>query len=244
MKYLLTLLFMTLPFFAQAQNETNQSFSKAKKMLEREVYNNHRETIYCGADFDSKKFITPPEGFESVKYKKRAKKIEWEHLVAAENFGRNFTEWRDGDAICVSNKGKSFSGRKCAEKVNTEYRYMQADMHNLFPAIGSVNALRSNYNFVADNGANSSFGSCDMRIKSKKAVPPESARGRIARTHLYMDSTYPKFSMSKQQTQLMNAWDKMYPVSQWECDRAKKIATLQKSDNLIVKDRCETAKLW
>jgi endonuclease I len=27
--------------------------------------------------------------------------------------------------------------RKCAEKVNLEYRHMQADLFNLYPAIGS-----------------------------------------------------------------------------------------------------------
>ena len=204
MKYLLILLFGALSFTAQAENETNHSFSKAKKMLERNVYNEHRETIYCAADFDEKKFVTAPSGFTSEKYVKRSKKIEWEHVVAAENFGRNFSEWRDGHKSCVSNKGKDFKGRKCAEKMNTEYRYIQADMFNLFPAIGSVNALRVNYNFVADNGmSKGSFGSCDMRISNKKAVPPESSRGRIARTHLYMNETYSKFNMSKQQLQLM-----------------------------------------
>ena len=31
--------------------------------------------------------------------------------------------------------------------------------------------------------------------------------------------------MSRQQRQLMDAWDKMYPVDQWECTRAKRIET-------------------
>ena len=38
-----------------AGNTTNDSFNKAKKMLEREVYFDHRITIYCGAEFDEKK---------------------------------------------------------------------------------------------------------------------------------------------------------------------------------------------
>lgn len=244
MKYALIVLLATLPFLAQAKNETNQSFSKAKKMLEREVYNEHRETFYCAATFSSKKIVTPPTGFTSVKYVKRSKKIEWEHVVAAENFGRNFVEWRDGVSACKSKSGKKFSGRKCAEKTNIEYRYMQADMFNLVPAIGSVNALRSNYNFIAENNVQSSFGSCDMKISKKKAVPPESSRGRIARTHLYMDSTYSKFKMSNQQRQLMTAWDKMYPVSKWECERTKKIMKLQGGNNLIIEQSCKEKNIW
>lgn len=99
-----------------AANESNQSFSKAKKMLERQVYQDHRETVYCGANFDAKKKISPPAGFTTTKHVKRAKKVEWEHVVPAENFGRAYSEWREGHAQCVDSKGKSFKGRKCAEK--------------------------------------------------------------------------------------------------------------------------------
>ncbi|WP_425414421.1 endonuclease [Psychromonas aquimarina] len=237
-KILLTLclLISVSPIFAA--NQTNDSFSKAKKSLERNVYPDNRTTLYCAATFDSKKLITPPEGFVTTKYLKRAKKVEWEHVVPAENFGRTFTEWRDGDAQCVNNKRKSFKGRKCAEKVNKEYRYMQADMFNLYPAIGAVNALRSNYNFVMLPDEKSSFGSCEMKINNRKAEPPVRSRGQIARTYLYMDEAYSRYSMSRQQKQLMNAWDKMYPVSDWECKRSKKIEAIQGNANRIVNSRC------
>lgn len=41
--------------------------------------------------------------------------------------------------------------------------------------------------------------------------------------------------MSKQQRQLMNAWSKMYPVSEWECVRAKRVSKLQGNENTILK---------
>ncbi|SGY95004.1 endonuclease [Moritella viscosa] len=236
-------LLLLTPLSSLAANQTIDSFSKAKKKLERDVYADHRVTLYCGAKFDAKKIITPPAGFHTDKYVKRAKKVEWEHVVPAENFGRTFVEWRDGHKSCVSNKGKDFKGRKCAEKVNKEYRYMQADMFNLYPAIGTVNALRSNYNFTMLPDEKSDFGSCDMKIENRKAEPPESARGRIARTYLYMESTYSRYSMSKSQRQLMNAWDKMYPVEQWECERARRITELQGNTNSVVQSRCEVEML-
>lgn len=62
-------------------------------------------------------------------------------------------------------------------------------MFNLYPAIGAVNALRSNYNFTMLPSTPGSFGSCQMKINNKKAEPPVAARGRIDRTYLYMDST-------------------------------------------------------
>jgi deoxyribonuclease-1 len=227
-----------------AANQEIQSFNKAKKTLEKQVYNDHRITLYCAATFDAQKKVTAPRGFTTTKYVKRAKKIEWEHVVPAENFGRTFSEWREGHKLCIDRKGKSFKGRKCAEKVNTEYRYMQADMFNLYPAIGAVNALRSNYNFTMLPSVKSDFGSCAMKIDNRKAEPPNTARGRIARTYLYMNDSYKRYNMSKSQRQLINAWDNMYPVNPWECARAKKITQIQKSQNVVVKSRCEAVGLW
>ena len=127
-------------------NTTYQSFNKAKKTLMKSVYAEeaNRQTIYCAATFDIKKNVTPPDGFTSKTHVKRSKRIEFEHIVPAQNFGQAFKEWREGHPKCVSKKGKSFKGRNCAGKINTEYRYMQAGMFNLYAVIGSVNALRSN----------------------------------------------------------------------------------------------------
>ena len=115
---------------------------------------------------------------------------------------------------------------------------MQSDLYNLFPAIGAVNAMRSNYNFVASLDRSSSFGSCKMIISDRKAMPPESSRGRIARTYLYMQATYKRYKMSKQQNNLMSAWDKMYPASEWECSRAERIHAIQGNQNKIMAERC------
>jgi len=125
--------------------------------------------------------------------------------VPEENFGRAFSAWRDGHKQCINSKGKTFKGSKSAEKVNSEYRYMQADMFNLYPAIGAVNALRSNYNFTMLPAAKSDLGSCVMKIDNRKAEPPKEARGQISRTYLYMEDAYKRYSMSKSQRQLMNA---------------------------------------
>ena len=238
---LLSSLFFIYSVQAANQNISNDSFSRAKKILEKQVYYDNKITLYCHAEFDSKKQVTPPKGFNTTKYIKRSKKIEWEHVVPAENFGRTFTEWRSGSKVCVNSKGKTFKGRKCAEKANKEYRHMQADMFNLYPAIGAVNALRSNYNFTMLPTEKSSFGSCEMKINNKKSEPPASARGRIARTYLYMQETYSHYHMSRQQQQLMMAWDKMYPVDHWECQRAARIAKLQGNKNSIVESRCLAA---
>lgn len=226
-------------------NQTFQSFNKAKKALERNVIYDRRVTIYCGAPFDKEKFIDLPNGFLTMKHKKRAEKMEWEHVVPAENFGRFFTEWREGSPLCIDNRGMPFKGRKCAEKANSTFRYMQSDLYNLYPAIGAVNAERGNKNFgILPASAQNSFGSCSMKISENRAEPPVRARGPIARTYKYMAYAYPLFKLSSEQERLMNAWDKHYPVEKWECVRAKRIERIQGNENPFVKQPCLDKNLW
>ena len=114
---------------------------------------------------------------------------------------------------------------------------MQSDLYNLFPAIVAVIAMLSNYNFTMLPGETSDFGTCSMVIDSKKAEPPIRARGRIARTYMYMDQTYSRYSMSKAQRKLMTAWDKQFPVSNWECKRGERIEKLQGNSNSVLANR-------
>lgn len=243
--FLGSLLILSAPALTAEGNRFNDSFNRSKKLLENQIYYDHRFTLYCNAEFNAEKMVAIPDGFDTSKHSARSNRIEWEHVVPAENFGRTFTEWREGASDCYNTNGTSFKGRKCAEKVNQEYRYMQSDMYNLYPAIGSVNATRLNYNFTQfKNDTPSSFGSCQMKIKDKKAEPPPHARGVIARTYRYFETTYPRYRMSASQRQLMQTWDKMYPVTEWECIRACRIERIQGNENKIVKEQCIENNIW
>ena len=68
---------------------------------------------------------------------------------------------------------------------------MQADMYNVFPAIGEVNGRRSNYSTGIIEGEERELRKCVVEIKSWKVEPSEEIRGEIARTYMYMDSVYP-----------------------------------------------------
>ncbi len=227
---------------AAGGNRRIDSFAEAKKLLEQNVYYDHRETFYCRAVFDSKKNVTLPSGFVVKKHENRARKVEWEHVVPAENFGRAFAEWREGDDKCVKN-GKLFKGRSCAEQVNAEFRYMISDMYNLYPAIGAVNAARSNFRYTMLPGVPSSFGACEFKIQGRAVEPPDYTRGVIARTMLYMQDAYPRYKMSEAQRKLMIAWDSMYPVDHWECERARRIKAIQGNENEFVTGACRKAGL-
>jgi len=111
--------------------------------------------------------------------------------VPVEAFGQSFVEWREGHPDCVDSKRRSFKGRKCAEKVNPENRLMQADMYNLYPAVGEVNGLRSNYSMAMIPGNQYRFGECKTKIDDRKIEPRPEVRGTIAKTYMYMDRAYP-----------------------------------------------------
>ena len=220
------------------QNIQITSFSKSKKLLLK-VYKDNPVTLYCGCLFKGKKPILSSCGYVPSKDSKRANRIEWEHVVPAHAFGKSFSEWRDGHPKCVKKNGKKFKGRKCAEKMNDEYRRMQADMFNLYPAIGEVNARRSNYSMSIIEGENREFGKCDVEISDGIIEPGEEIRGEIARTYLYMDSAYPdRGIISKKNRKLFNAWNKSDPVDEWECERAKRIENIQGNRNEIVRLNC------
>ncbi|MFQ8814823.1 MAG: endonuclease [Sutterella wadsworthensis] len=128
--------------------------------------------------------------------------------------------------------------------MSAEYRLMQADMYNLFPAVGAVNAIRSNYNYELLPGVPNTFGTCEMKIDGRRAEPPERSRGEIARAMLYMEGAYaPVFRMSDRQRRLAQNWNEQHPVVQWECTRAARIEKLQGNVNPVVKDACLKAGL-
>lgn len=220
--------------------EERSNYHKSVKILKAEVWKDSRETIYCGAKYDEKGNISLPDGFMTPSHAGRSDRMEWEHAVPAENFGRAFKEWREGDPACV-HKGKAYRGRKCASRVNAEFRKMEGDMYNLFPSIGSVNAVRGNkqYAELPDEGAD--FGTCEAKVKGRQFEPPDRAKGQVARASLYMDWHYSRFRLSDKQKKLFTAWDKKFPARREECERAKLIMKIQKNENIFISRSCAKA---
>jgi deoxyribonuclease-1 len=112
-------------------------------------------------------------------------------------------------------------------------------MHNLVPAVGEINGLRSNYSFAMIPGEPRKFGSCDMEIEDRKAEPPENVRGDIARIYKYMDAAYPgRGIISKKNRKLFDAWDRQDSVDEWECEKERRVAKIQRNRNWFVADFC------
>ncbi|THB86308.1 deoxyribonuclease I [Pantoea allii] len=187
-------------------------------------------SFYCGCkiQWQGKKGIPDLNscGYQPRKNANRAARIEWEHVMPAWEFGHQRQCWQDG-------------GRKNCSK-DPDYRRIESDLHNLEPAVGEVNGDRGNFAYSQWNGSEKQYGQCEMKIdfKLKQAEPPARARGAIARTYFYMRDQY-HLRISRQQTQLFTAWDKLYPVTQWECERDQRIAKVQGNHNPYVQQACQ-----
>ena len=84
----------------------------------------------------------------------------------------------------------------------------------------------------------------EMKIDGRRAEPPARSRGEIARAMLYMENAYsPIYKMSNKQRRLIEEWNREYPVTQWECTRASRIAKLQGNENPFVAEACRKAGL-
>ena len=123
---------------------------------------------------------------------------------------------------------------------------MYTDMYNLYPVIGSVNYLRSNFNFTQfTKPVKPTFGVCGgMAIYKNKVEPRDAVKGLIARTYLYMQNTYPRYRISENMAAILNVWNKQFPVTPWECERAYRIEKVQGNANEIVKPLCQKAGMY
>jgi len=221
-----------------AGNETFQNFAAAKKAARRYLKEFPR-TFYCNCLIRDRTIDTASCGYQPKRESERARRIEWEHIVPAENFGRSFPEWREGHPDCVRTGGRPYKGRACARKTNPLFNRMEADLYNLVPEIGELNAERSNYQFGIIEGEERQYGQCDFEVAGRTVEPRPEIRGDIARIYFYMHEAYPgRGIIGDKRRRLFEAWDREDPVDQAECQRARWIEQIQGNPNRFVKDIC------
>lgn len=216
----------TSPLLVQAAPE---SFEKAKIELRRTVYHDRNDDgdLYCGCTWQwmgrsGGRVDLASCGYEVRADRNRAQRIEWEHVVPAWVLGHQRRCWQNG-------------GRENCKRTDPVFRVMEADMHNLSPAIGEVNGDRSNFRFGMLPSTPAQYGACPTRTDFRQRVtePRDAVKGQVARIYFYMHDRY-GLSMSRQQQQLLMAWDKMYPVSDWERERDRRIARSMGHSNPFV----------
>lgn len=206
---------------------SQQSFSKSKRVLGKKIYPTHLIAFYSGCRYrlKEKKFIPIASscGFKYRKNKNRAQRIEWEHIVPAWHFGHQLRCWQKG-------------GRLHCRNSNAKFKQMEADMHNLVPAIGEINGDRSNFKYRMLAGEMRLYGkpvNMEISFKERAAEPPDNVQGDIARTYFYMADRY-GLQISEQQKKLFIAWNNRDPVDSWERKKNQLVKKLQGDENLYI----------
>ncbi|MBJ9974314.1 endonuclease [Pseudomonas sp. S75] len=221
------LLCSTLPAFAAPP----ATFAEAKVVAKQKIYldqaNSAMGDLYCGCQWTwvgkSGGRIDPAScGLQPRKQANRADRTEWEHIVPAWTFGHQRQCWKNG-------------GREHCVDDDPVFRAMEADLFNLYPAVGEVNGDRSNFNYGMASGVAPQYGQCKTRVdfNQRAAEPRDEVKGLVARTTFYMFDRY-GLNMSRQQQQLLMAWDRQYPVSAWERERDRRIAGVMGHGNPFV----------
>lgn len=214
-------------------NRDITSFRAAKLLLgEWYAREGYGHTFYCGCVWSDRHVDLKSCGYEVRRQQKRARRIEYEHIVPASRFGHSFTEWTEGHPDCVRSSGETFHGRRCARRASPAFERMEADMHNLVPTVGEVNGDRSNYAMAMLEGEDREYGRCDVEIRDEQIEPRPEVRGDVARTYLYMTWAYPKkMRLTESERAMFYQWHRADPVDARERARAQAIARLQGNSN-------------
>lgn len=133
--------------------------------------------------------------------------------------------------------------RSTLGKKSPDYKLSQSDLHNLRPTVAILNNQRQNYPFIDNiNSPHIEISKCDLKIthKAKLVSPPNSKKGTIARTYLYMNDTY-SLQLSEQELEQYLRWHKLYPPNNWEIKRNILIQKYQGNTNPWI-DIYETKK--
>lgn len=232
MKYGIALLLFTLSFLSHA----SITFQDAKKQA-RLLWADHRETLYCHCPYDKHGNILYRQCEYQPEDTRRARRIEWEHVVPASWFGHDRACW--SKPLCKTKKGKRYKGRNCCEKIDPEFREMYTDLHNLVPVIGELNNARGAYKFGALRDkislSSSPYAACGIIISDhdKTMEPCDEDKGLIARVVLYMHSQY-GIVVKPHEKEMFLRWNQAYPPTYWEQTWNERVRYVQNKDNIYI----------
>ncbi|KRW58512.1 endonuclease [Pseudomonas sp. TTU2014-080ASC] len=215
------LLFTTL-FFGQGLLANPPENMITAKQIARQIYAAQPTTFYCGCRFRGNQIDLASCGYQPRKQPERARRLEWEHVVPAWVIGHQRQCWKNG-------------GRNNCSRNDKTYQAAEADLHNLVPSIGEVNSDRSNFALGMLSQKPSQYGACKMVVdfSAKTAMPPEHTRGAAARIYLYMSDHY-RLRLSNRDRRTYEAWNRQYPVTEWERWRNQQVGCVMGHGNPYV----------
>jgi deoxyribonuclease-1 len=217
----------SLPSLADVLPQT-PTYATARKRLYSKVYFDHAQTLYCGCPYNTDLEVDQEACGLAALTSSRAAKVEVEHLVPASVVGATRPCWSEAATL-----GKN--RRDYCAKHDPLFAAFVADLHNLAPAVGAINAARGNLGPGLVVGEPRNYGECDFERDGEFDIvePAASVRGDFARAWLYVSASY-NLALSDEQHHLLLAWSQADPPSEWERTREARIAQVQGNHNPFV----------
>lgn len=235
MRYLFIFFLGFFPLYtATAQTQQSvESFRDAKKLLYSQIYGGagERVTFYCGCTYNSSRVVNARScGLKAHSYERFANDVQAEHVLPVSHGQQHFPCWREPKVEDGGQRPNEMSGRDYCGEVDPAYQKFEADLHNLVPAVGSINMHRSAKQFGMIPGEQRNWGRCDFESNSKAVEPRDVVKGDAARIYMYMSDAY-NIRLSSAQRKLFEAWHKMDPPDAWERLRDQRIHAIQGTSN-------------
>lgn len=193
-----------LPIYTMA---APADFDAAKRVAQK-IYGDEPADFYCGCQIrwagGKGQVDLSSCGYKVRKNGPRAQRVEWEHVVPAQQFGAGRACWQQG-------------GRDQCGASDKNFRNIEADLFNLRPALGEVNGDRAHFRFAELPDIPAQHGACPVRIDFQRhlAEPRPEIRGDIARTYFYMADRY-QLELTTREQQLFLRWHQQDPVDERE----------------------------
>ncbi len=125
--------------------------------------------------------------------------------------------------------------RSQCRTTSPSFNRIEADMHNLYPALARINKARGSRAFGMVPGERRRFGSCDFEIdpQKRRVEPRPAVRGNIARAMLYMQARY-GLRLFPRQAALLRQWHRDDPPDHEELRRNRVIEQIQGQRNPFI----------
>jgi len=121
---------------------------------------------------------------------------------------------------------------RCKQKRAEEYNPIESDLHNMYPASGTLIVARADTLFGEVDGGESRYRDCDFKRSRRTVEPRDIAKGNIARALLYMHAEYGL--PLREDIELLKAWSRADPPSDQEMSRNDVIERIQGNRNPFI----------
>ncbi len=193
----------------------------------------HSKTLHCGCFFDKINQVHPnscDRADRKLRRKRTSEVLDWFHAVPVAEFAGALKCW--DNKVCGRAGETPYQGARCCAEISPKYKTREADMHNLFPTLSSLNAAGA----PSSAQGLSEYAYC-ANEKPETGSPRAGVRGDFARAYFYMSYQY-KLPLPEEREDVLRRWHLEDPPDAWEETRNSMIEVVQGNRNPFI-DRPE-----